>query len=269
MTYLLARPMLRKALGETEPTTFETNLLEGLRTRQANDQSMFPGLQKEPLKSQARNVEAALAVLLLGPSNKPAWDHSPSNEGGFKLNLDPWESEGSEYSTATMVAIGAARAGEKAPSLTKYLKREFPNQPLHHKVMALWAGVLDKPMRDSLLDDIWKLQAPDGGWTDEALGPWQARPAKPDTQGASSAYATALITFALQQAGAGCSDPRSERARKWLKAHQSAETGAWSSPSMNKKFPEGSMQIRFMDDAATGFAVMALLDQGRCAGPQM
>src|SRR5271166_5953504 len=33
MTYLLARPALRKVLGEAQPTEYETALLEGLRTR--------------------------------------------------------------------------------------------------------------------------------------------------------------------------------------------------------------------------------------------
>lgn len=33
---------------------------------------------------------------------------------------------------------------------------------------------------------------------------------------------------------------------------------------MNKMYPAGSMQSKFMDDAATGFAVMALLDRGGC-----
>ena len=32
-TYLLARPALRRALGEADPATYETKLVEGLRAR--------------------------------------------------------------------------------------------------------------------------------------------------------------------------------------------------------------------------------------------
>src|ERR1700692_1452882 len=35
VTYLLARPALRKALGEKQPTAYETGLLDGLRGRVA------------------------------------------------------------------------------------------------------------------------------------------------------------------------------------------------------------------------------------------
>src|ERR1700746_1545075 len=33
LPYLMARPALRKALGESEPTPYETTLLESMRTR--------------------------------------------------------------------------------------------------------------------------------------------------------------------------------------------------------------------------------------------
>jgi len=38
-------------------------------------------------------------------------------------------------------------------------------------------------------------------------------------------------------------------------------SGAWSAVSMNKEFPAGSQQAKFMSDAATGFAVLALLGE--------
>ena len=33
--------------------------------------------------------------------------------------------------------------------------------------------------------------------------------------------------------------------------------------SMNKRYPEGSMESRFMQDAATAFASLALIEAGR------
>ena len=64
----------------------------------------------------------------------------------------------------------------------------------------------------------------------------------------------------LERAGVAKSDARLERALAWLRSHQNAQTGAWEALSLNKKYEPGSMQIQFMQDAATGYAVMALLD---------
>ncbi len=49
------------------------------------------------------------------------------------------------------------------------------------------------------------------------------------------------------------------KALNWLKAHQDSRDGAWGTSSLNKQYETGSMQIDFMRDAATGFAVLALL----------
>ncbi len=48
------------------------------------------------------------------------------------------------------------------------------------------------------------------------------------------------------------------RALDWLRVHQDPQTGAWPAVSMNKKYPAGSMQEKFLQDAATGFAAAAL-----------
>src|SRR5262249_12969177 len=41
LPYLLARPLLRRALGEPSRTEYERGLLEGLETRLASGESMF------------------------------------------------------------------------------------------------------------------------------------------------------------------------------------------------------------------------------------
>ena len=66
LPYLLARPHLRKTLGETTKTEFESGLLEGLQTRLASGESMFKSFKKEPLRSQGLCVEAMLSVIALG-----------------------------------------------------------------------------------------------------------------------------------------------------------------------------------------------------------
>jgi hypothetical protein len=48
----------------------------------------------------------------------------------------------------------------------------------------------------------------------------------------------------------------------WLKAHQDLQTGVWPAVSMNKKYPAGSMQEKFLQDAATAFAAAALARDG-------
>jgi len=297
LPYLLVRPRLREVLGEgTDKTPFEKGLLEGFRARLASGESMFKSLKDEPLRSQARGVEAVLSVVAFSLDDQfssndgdaTAWNRlwSLRSQGGetrkhlwpwFNLNLHPYESEASAYFGAALVAVAAGRSlegtrrnGSSADirELTSYLRREFPNQPLHNRLFALWAsaklpGIVDRGERKSLVRDLMKAQEADGGWRIATLGPWAERPAKPEPAG-SDGYATGLVVFALGQAGVGCKDARLERAREWLRSHQDPDNGAWSLRSMNKQYALGSMQASFMNDAATSYAALALLDPGRC-----
>src|SRR3954453_21542053 len=56
-TYLLARAALRKALGESAPTSYETGLLSSLRERVA---------RVEPPAAPGLGVETVMAALFLG-----------------------------------------------------------------------------------------------------------------------------------------------------------------------------------------------------------
>src|SRR5262249_36565276 len=137
-------------------------------------------------------------------------------------------------------------------------------QPLHNRITALWAAAclpeaLTADARKAILEEIWKKQEPDGGWSKDSMGPYKKREAAPASAG-SNAYATALTAFVLQRAG--LSNPGLTRALDWLRTHQDREAGFWDAMSMNKKYPPDSMQIRFMRDAATGFATLALLEAG-------
>ena len=86
-----------------------------------------------------------------------------------------------------------------------------------------------------------------------------AHPDAPPTSG-SDAYATAYTAFVLQRAGVAPSHPPLAKALGWLRTRQDPSTGAWPAVSMNKRYPDGSMPSLFMQDAATAFAAMALIE---------
>ena len=121
--------------------------------------------------------------------------------------------------------------------------------------MAVWAGAVPEAVRQSTVDAAWQKQSADGSWTLDALGPFGKHEKAPPATG-SSAYATAFTAATLR--AAGVSDPRLSRALDWLKSHQDPK-GYWDAVSMNKPYPEGSMMFSFMRDAATAYAVLALL----------
>src|SRR5262249_4224702 len=144
------------------------------------------------------------------------------------------------------------------------LRREQPGQPLHNQVAVLWASsklpnLLPDATRKSIVDAVMSKQEADGGWTISSLGKFAPHPTAPPAPAGSNAYATAFVTFALQEAGVTRSDAKLRKALDWLKGHQNPETGVWTAMSMNKVFEADSMQIRFMQDAATAFATLALL----------
>jgi hypothetical protein len=64
----------------------------------------------------------------------------------------------------------------------------------------------------------------------------------------------------VERAGVSHNDKRLARALRWLEDHQDSSGGYWDAQSLNKQFPQGSMEIQFMRDAATSFAALALLD---------
>jgi squalene-hopene/tetraprenyl-beta-curcumene cyclase len=129
--------------------------------------------------------------------------------------------------------------------------------------MLVWAstqlsGLLDEPARRAVVEELLRRQQPDGGWTLDSLGEWKKHEEAPPSVG-SNAYATAFAAFVLEAAGGERTSPKIARALDWLREHQDRESGAWVAESMNKRYETGSMPLNFMRDAATGFAVLALL----------
>jgi squalene-hopene/tetraprenyl-beta-curcumene cyclase len=216
--------------------------------------------------SEQAGVESILAALFLGSSE--AFDRMwslQSDSGAWawnSLDLDPWETPDSAYFGAALASLAVKAAPEahrnrpEARRLAGYLRRGFASQPLHNRLMAIWAGAVPGTQTASTLEELWRRQSADGGWTLEAVGPWGKHEKAPPAAG-TSAYATAFAAAALRQAGV--SDPRLARALDWLKSRQHAD-GYWEAVSMNKTYPEGSMMARFMRDAATAYAALALAE---------
>jgi squalene-hopene/tetraprenyl-beta-curcumene cyclase len=269
VTYLLARPELRRKLGEHEPTSYETGLLRTLHS------AGFGGsFAKEPRATDAAGVQSIHSALLVG--DEAALDHMWSlqlTEGKdkgawnwFHLNVDPYELTESAYYGATLAALATSRAPadhrarhrEQIAMLTDYLRRQYVAQPLHHRLMLLWAMPEALPDKKALIDEISKVQQPDGGWSIESLGPWKT----PSRTSGSDAYATGFVTYVLLN-DHNRSNKGLDSALNWLKSHQNREYGFWPSTSMNKEYPADSMMVKFMQDAATGFAALALLESER------
>jgi squalene-hopene/tetraprenyl-beta-curcumene cyclase len=209
VTYLLVRPALRRELGEKDPTEFETGLRDALRARIPLHEVFSASFAKEPKHSQSLGVESIHAALLLGDEaalermwslqltegkEKGAWNW-------FQLDLDPWETTDSNFYGATLAAMAVkqasaehrARHREQIAMLTDYLKREQASQPLHNRLMLLWAMPEALADKKGLIDEVWKMQSADGGWSIESLGPWK----RPSRSAGSDAYATGLTAYVL------------------------------------------------------------------------
>jgi squalene-hopene/tetraprenyl-beta-curcumene cyclase len=73
----------------------------------------------------------------------------------------------------------------------------------------------------------------------------------------SDAYATGFVAFVLQQAAVPRKEPGLAKALDWLVKNQDA-AGNWSAQSLNGKKDLASDRGKFLSDAATAYAVLAL-----------
>ena len=293
--YGLARPMLRPAGGASEPTRYERKLLDSVTTRVAGWTEVGPFYPDErygaPKTSQSRGTEAILNALILARHDErtgvlsdrtlKAFEHlwalqrtSGDAEGAWPwlhFNLAPWESDEGPYHGAALaaVAVGLAPEGygarpdvqDNLTRLGRYLRSRLDAQPPFNRVMALWASgampdLLADARRQAIVDEIAGLQREDGGWSLPSLGTWARRDGT--TAGAGSdGYATGLVTLALQRAGLARDHAAVAKGLAWLALNQDPD-GSWPASSLNRERDPASDRGRFMRDAATAYAVLAM-----------
>jgi len=297
--YALARPVLRAVLGERDFAPAERLLLSNVvkRVRMWREVEPFYPDQTRglPKSSESRGTEAVMNALILATRDASTGTLSADARLAFtnmwalqfkagelkgawawlNFKLEPWEGPDSAYFGASLAAVAVGTApGEYASSpeiqeqlklLRDYLQQRADSERLFNRIMVLWAsskvhGILSESQRRSIIDAIAARQQDNGGWSTSSLAPWK-RVDSTELQAASDAYATGLIALALQHAGIPRTDSRVNRALTWLIQHQDSRSGMWFASSLNKQRDPASDPAKFMSDAATAYAAMALTFQ--------
>jgi hypothetical protein len=90
-------------------------------------------------------------------------------------------------------------------------------------------------------------------------GDWKRHDGTPQ-EAQSDGYATGLITLALEEAGIPRENTQLNQGLAWLANHQNKTDGYWLAYSLNNNEEHhiSPDTARFMKDAATAYAVLAL-----------
>ena len=281
--YALSRSALRSAGGETALVPQEEALLDNVRRR------VRLWSEVAPERLESRGSEAILNSLVLATRDardsrlsddaRLAFDHlwemQLDGSGAWPwlhANLEPWEEDGGPYYGAALVAIAVGTAPEnyarevanadRVDRLRSYLIANYEDQNLFNRLTALWAstrlpGLIGLDEQAALIEETLVRQREDGGWSLSSLGPYQLREGSPRPT-ESDGYATGLIAFVLLQTGTQSAQHELKRALAWLSANQETADGSWPAQSLNKHRDPSSGIGRFMRDAATAYAVLAL-----------
>jgi squalene-hopene/tetraprenyl-beta-curcumene cyclase len=294
--YALGRAALRGPLGEQSASPNEKRLLDNVvkRVRMWKDVDPFYADQTSglPKTSESRGTESILNALILvwndAASGKLSADARLALDNMWALQLKsgemngswawlqfhnaPWEGDSQFYGTTlAAIAIGTAPGDYKSEPqlqdglkrLRGYLVKNMDSQTPADRVALLWAsakipGLLTEDQQKTIIEQTLSKQQDDGGFSISSLvGTWKRRDNTPLDAG-SDGYATGLVAFTLEQVGSPGSQSALQRALVWLGRSQDPSDGRWPASSLNKKRELSSDAGRFMSDAATAYAVLAL-----------
>jgi len=294
--YALGRAALRGVLAENAPSPNEQRLLDNVIKRVRVWKEVEPFYPDQtaglPKTSESRGTESILDALILAWNDAPSGKLSPD----ARLALDnmwalqfksgemsgswawlqfhnaPWEGDSQYYGTAlAAIAIGSAPGDYKSEPgiqaglklMRAYLVKGMDAQTPADRVALLWAsakipGLLTESQQKVIIDQTLAKQQEDGGFSLSSLvGGWKRKDNSPlDTR--SDGYATGLVAFVLEQTSAPQAQAALKRALLWLGRNQDPIDGRWPASSLNKQRELSSDAGRFMSDAATAYAVLAL-----------
>jgi squalene-hopene/tetraprenyl-beta-curcumene cyclase len=286
LPYALARPALRSALHEQSVSPGERRFLDNIAKRVSiwDEAQPFYNDAKNgaPKSAEARATEAVMNALILARYDEPKAKDAVRNMWALQLKTgekagswtwlnfhnEPWEADDSAFWGASLGALAAGAAPdpeyrENVVLLAGYLQREQQAQSTLNRAVALWASgklpqLLTADQRASIVEEILAKQREDGGWSEASLvlKDWKRKDGTA-MDDASDGYGTGLMVVALRESGVTSAQPRIAKGIAWLEHNQDAG-GAWLATSMNKKRDPASDAGRFMSDAATAYAVLAL-----------
>jgi squalene-hopene/tetraprenyl-beta-curcumene cyclase len=292
--YAMVRPALRQELGETGMGAPELIMIDNVEKRVNHWSEMAPYYSETagPGKTaEAHATEAVLNAVILAsydtwqghlrPVTRTALDEAwalqettGEDAGAWKwlnFHLGPWEAEEGVYQGAAlmMLEVGDAPDGyanepgvrEYSDRLQKYLRRQYSAQPLMNQLYILWAsakvpGLLTEAQRKTLIASLQGLQRADGGWRLSSMDKRERHDDSPEPT-ESDGVATGLAVLAMEESGTSRQDTTLERGLEWLEEHQGKD-GDWHALSLNEERDPKSDIGLFMNDAATGYAVLAL-----------
>jgi squalene-hopene/tetraprenyl-beta-curcumene cyclase len=249
---------------------------------------------------ESRGTESVLNALILASSDAPSghlssdtrnaldymWAEqqtSGDNAGAWswlRFRNEPWEADDSDFYGAVLAAVATGTAPESYRTkpeiqrninlLREYVNRHYQAQTTINRIALLWAaaklpGLLKPDQQSAIIKEVRSKQQADGGWSLSSLvGEWKRSDGTPQ-ETKSDGYATGFISFTLQQAGIPKDDAQLNRGLSWLANNQDKAGGFWLSYSLNKNEAHHMSPdtARFMNDAATAYAVLALTQPDR------